>query len=110
MRRSQCSGSRLVVRSASGHLANGSSRTSRGRSGFERPVVKPLATTPPAWQRFLLTCVYAAAGLVCGYEKDRHTVQAFGAICIFSRAVRSRDSWAYKGEELSYGTDPVRDT
>jgi hypothetical protein len=29
-------------------------------------------------------------------------VHAFGAICIFSRAVRSRESWTERGEELSY--------
>ena len=30
------------------------------------------------------------------------TEQAFGAICILSRAVRSRESWTHCGEELSY--------
>jgi len=34
------------------------------------------------------------------------TVHAFGAICILSRAVRSRESWTDRGDELSYEPEP----
>jgi len=76
---------------------------------LERTVAEPFATSARVWPHSFYRASMRQRGLSAVPATAVDTVQAFGAICIFSRAVRSRESWTDTAKNYPMNLSPVGD-